>query len=122
MLLESNSTDKFSSIMANDIPVYLSLSIMIATTGLVYYLLATVLDWSSSKPLPRVVQSSAFNFLFVSSVVAITILLLRGIDLIGLFSIATEPIVWIVHDYVPVVAVGLASSIMLIVVQWLRAG
>jgi len=120
-LLEGKLVDTFSSIMANDIPVYVSLSIMAVVTGLVYYLLARILDWSSNKPLPRVVQSSTFNFLFMSSVIAVTILLLRGIDLIALFSVATEPIVRILHEYVPVVAVGLASIIMFIVVQRLRA-
>jgi hypothetical protein len=121
ILFEGSATDAFSLIMANDISVYLSLSIMAVTTGLVYYLVGRILDWSGNKPLPRVVQSSAFKLLLVSSVMAITLLLLRGIDLIGLFLIATEPIVWIVDEYAPVVIVGLATAVMLIVVQWLRA-
>ena len=120
MLFESSSIDTLPSTMANEISVYMSLSIMVVTTGLAYYVLARILDWSSNKPLPRVIQSSAFNILFVSSVMAIAFLLLRGIDLIGLFARATEPIVWIVEDYVPVVAVGLGSTIMVIVVKWLR--
>jgi hypothetical protein len=50
------------------------------------------------------------------------ILLLLGIDLIRIFAMATEPIVWIVEDYGLLIAVGLASTIMLIVVKRLRAG
>jgi hypothetical protein len=122
MLLENGSTDTFSSVMANDIPVYVSFSIMVVTTGLVYYALVRILDWSSYKPLPRVFQSSTFNVLLVSSVMVTAILLLLGIDLIRMFAMATEPIVWIVEDYGPLIAVGLASTIMLIVVKRLRAG
>jgi hypothetical protein len=118
MLLENGSTDTFSSIMANDIPVYVSFSIMVATTGLVYYLLARILDWSSYKPLPRIFQSSAFNVLFVGSIMAIAILLLRGIDLIGLFAKVGKSVVCgLVVGYAPVVAVGLASAVTLIVVR-----
>ena len=51
---------------------------------------------------------------------AIAFLLLRGADLIGLFAMATEPIMWIVEDYAPVVAVALGSTIMVIVVKWVR--
>ena len=122
MLLESRPSDAFSSILANDILVYVSISVMVAATCLVIYALAGILDWSSNKSLPGVVQSSAFNILFVSSVMAIAFLLLRGIDLIGLFAMAIGPIVWVVEDYALVVAVGLASAITLMVVQWLRAG
>jgi hypothetical protein len=100
--------------------VYVSFSLMVIMTTFTIYALARILDWSSNKPLPRVIQSSAFNILFVSSVMVIAFLLLRGIELIGLFARATEPIVWIVEDYVPVVAVGLGSTIMVIVVKWLR--
>jgi hypothetical protein len=121
ILFEGSAADTFSSIMTNDITAYLSLSIMVVTTGLVYYLLARMLDWSSNRPLPRVVQSPAFNLLLVSSALAIAFLLFRGIDPIGLLSIGTDPIVWIVDEYAPVVAVGLAGTIMLIVLQWLRA-
>ena len=121
-LLESSSIDPFSSTMANDISVYASFIIMVVTTGLVYYALVRILDWSSKKPFPRVFQSSAFNFLFVSSLMAIAIILLRGIDLIGMFAMATEPIVWIAEDYAPLIAVGLATATVLIVVKRLRAG
>jgi hypothetical protein len=122
MLLENGSTDAFSSIMANDISLYASFSIMVVTTGLVYYALLRILNRSSNRPLPRVVQSSAFNFLLVSSLMAIAIILLRGIDLIRVFAIATEPIVWIVEDYGPLIVVGLASTIVLIFVKRPRAG
>ena len=122
MLLEGSSIDTLSSTMANDISVYASFSIMVVTTGLVYYALVRILDWSSYKPLPRVFQSSTFNVLLVSSVMVTAILLLLGIDLIRMFAMATEPIVWIVEDYGPLIAVGLASTIMLIVVKRLRAG
>jgi hypothetical protein len=122
MLLEGASIDTLSSTMANDISVYASFSIMVVTTGLVYYALVRILDWSSNKPLPRVFQSSAFNFLFVGSLMAIAMLLLRGIDLIRMFAMATEPIAWIVEDYGPLIAVGLASTIVLIVVKRPRVG
>jgi hypothetical protein len=95
---------------------------MIVTTGLVYYVLARILHWSGNKPFPRVFQSSAFNVLLVSSVMVTAILLLLGIDLIRIFAMATEPIVWIVEDYGLLIAVGLASTIVLIVVKRLRAG
>jgi hypothetical protein len=120
MILESNSSDIFPSSLANDIFVYISFSVMVATTCFVIYALAGILAWSSNKPLPRVIQGSAFNILFVSSVMAIAFLLLRGTDLIGLFAMAIEPIMWIVEDYAPVVAVGLSSTIMVIVVKWVR--
>jgi hypothetical protein len=122
MLLENGPIDAFSSIMSNDISLYVSLSIMLVTSGLVYYALLRILDWSSNNPFPRVVQGSAFNFLFVSSLMTIAILLLRGIDLIRMFAMATEPIAWIVEDYGPLVAVGLASAIVLIIVKRPRAG
>jgi hypothetical protein len=122
MLFESSSIDIFPSTMANDISVYTSLSIMVVTTGLAYYVLARILHWSANKPFPRVFQSSAFNILLVSSVMVTAILLLLGIDLIRMFAMATGPIVWIVEDYGPLIAVGLASTIVLIVVKRLRAG
>jgi hypothetical protein len=92
MLLESSPSDAFSSILANDIFVYVSFGVMVAATCLVIYTLARILDWSSNKPLPRVVHSSAFNVLFVSSVIAIALLLLRGIDFIGSFAMAMGPL------------------------------
>jgi hypothetical protein len=122
MLFESSSIDTFPSTMANDISVYTSLSIMIVTTGLAYYVLARILHWSGNKPFPRVFQSSAFNVLLVSSVMVTAILLLLGIDLIRIFAMATEPIAWIAEDYGPLIAIGLASTIMLIVARRLRAG
>ena len=117
-LLENGSADTFSSIMANDIPVYVSLSIMVATTGLANYLLARSLDWSSYKPLPREFQSSTFNVLFVGSIMATAILLLLGIDLFGLFAKVGKSVVCgLVAGYVPVVLVGLAGAVMLMVVR-----
>jgi len=123
MLFESSSIDTLPSTMANDISVYTSLSIMIVTTGLAYYVLARILHWSGNKPFPRVFQSSAFNVLLVSSVMVTAILLLLGIDIVGLSTMAGKFVVCdLVEYYVPVVAVGLASAIMLIVVRRLRAG
>jgi hypothetical protein len=123
MLFESSSIDIFPSTMANDISVYTSLSIMVVTTGLAYYVLARILHWSGNKPFPRVFQSSAFNVLLVSSVMVTAILLLLGIDIVGLFAMAGKFVVCdLVGYYVPLVAVGLASAIMLIVVRRLRAG
>jgi hypothetical protein len=122
MVLENGPIDAFSSPMANDISLYASFSIMAVTTGLVYYALLRILNRSSNRPFPRIFQSSAFNFLLVSSVMVTAILLLLGIDLIRIFAMATEPIVWIVEDYGPLIAVGLASTIVLIVVKRRRAG
>jgi hypothetical protein len=122
MLFENSSIDTLPSTMANEVSVYTSLSIMIVTTGLAYYVLARILHWSGNKPLPRVFQSSAFNVLLVSSVMVTAILLLRGIDLIRMFAMATKPIAWIVEDYGPLIAVGLASTIVLMAVKRLRAG
>ena len=122
MLFESSSIDTFPSTMANEVSVYASLGIMIVTTGFAYYVLARIFHWSGNKPFPRVFQSSAFNVLLVSSGMVTAILLLLGIDLIRIFAMATEPIVWIVEDYGLLIAVGLASTIVLIVVKRLRAG
>jgi len=121
VFLENSSIDTLRSTMANEISVYASLSIMLVTTGLAYYVLARILHWSSNKPLPRVFQSSAFNVLLVSSVMVTAILLLRGIDIIGLFATAGKSVVCdLAGYYVPVVAFGLTSAIMLIVVRRLR--
>jgi hypothetical protein len=122
ILLENGPIDAFSSPMANDISLYASFSIMAVTTGLVYYALLRILNRSRNKPFPRVFQSSAFNFLLVSSLMAIAIILLRGIDLIRMFAMATEPIAWIVEDYGPLIAVGLASTIVLMFAKRPRAG
>jgi hypothetical protein len=122
MLFESSSIDTFPSTMTNDISVYASLSIMVVTTGLAYYVLARILHWPGNKPFPRVFQSSAFNILLVSSVM-VTAILLLGIDIIGVFAMAGKSVACdLVGRYVPVVAVSLASAIMLIVVRRLRAG
>ena len=120
MLMESSSIHAMS-ILADDIFVYVSFSLMIVITTFTLYMLARILDWSSDKPLPRVFQSSVFNVLLVGSVMVIAILLLRGIDLIGLFAKVGKSVVCdLVEDYAPVVAVGLASVVMLIVVRRLR--
>ena len=121
MLTQSSSIHAMS-ILADDIFVYVSFSLMVVMTTFTLYMLARILDWSSDKPLPRVFQSSAFNVLFVGSIMAIAILLLRGIDLIGLFAKVGKSVVCgLVVGYAPVVAVGLASTIVLIVVKRLRA-
>jgi len=124
MLLESGSIDTLPSIFANDISVYVSFSFMVIIASFAIYMLARILEWSSNKPLPRVVQCSAFSVLLVSLVAATAMLLLLGVDFIRLFGKLGASILSIVGaaGYVPVVLVGLASAIILIVVQWLRAG
>jgi hypothetical protein len=124
MLLESSSIHAMSSTLADDIFVYVSFSLMVVITTFTIYALARILEWSSNKPLPRVLQSSAFSVLLVSLVAATAMLLLLGVDLIQVFGKLGGPIVSIVvaPDHAPVVFVGLAGAIMLIVFQWLRAG
>jgi len=86
VLLQSGSIDALSSLLANDISVYLSLSLMVIATSFAIYTLARILEWSSGRPLPRVVQSSAFSALFVTLVAAIAMLLLLGVDFVQLFG------------------------------------
>jgi hypothetical protein len=79
--------------LADDMFVYVSFSLMVIMTTFTIYVLVRILDWSSSKPLPRVFQSLAFNVLLVSSVMVTAILLLLGIDIIGLFAMAGKSVV-----------------------------
>jgi hypothetical protein len=65
-LMQSRSIHAMS-ILADDMFVYVSFSLMVVITTFTLYTLARILDWSSKKLLPRVFQSSAFNVLFVGS-------------------------------------------------------
>lgn len=96
MLLESGSIDTLSSILANDVSVYVSFSFMVVMTSFAIYMLARILEWSSNKPVPGVVRSSAFSVLLVSLVAAITMLLLLGVDFIRVFGKLGESILSIV--------------------------
>ncbi len=122
MLTQSSSIHAMS-ILADDMFAWVSFSLMVVITAFTLYTLARILDWSSEKPLPRVFQSSAFNVLFVGSAMVIAILLLRGIDLIGLFVKVGKPVVSdLVEGYALVVTLGLFGAILLIVVRRLRLG
>lgn len=104
MFLESGSIDTLSWILANDIVVYVSFSLMVITTSLAIYMLARILEWSSNKPLLGVMQNSAFSVLLVSVVAAVTMLLLLSVDFIRVFEKLGESILSIVEaaDYVRV--------------------
>lgn len=78
--MEICSIDTLSFILPNDVSVYASFSFMLVIASFAIYMLAKILDWSSNKPLPRVVQSSTFSILLVSLVAAIAILLLVGVE------------------------------------------
>ena len=92
VLLQSGSIDTLSSILVNDISVYVSFSFMVIITSFAIYTLARILEWSSGRPLARVVQSSAFSALFVALVAAIALLLLLGVDFVQLFGKFMQPI------------------------------
>lgn len=124
MLLGSCSIDTLPLILANDVSVYASFSFMLIITSFAIYMLARIFDWSSNKPLPRVVEGSAFSILLLSLVAAIAALLLVGVDVIPVFGKLGKSVLSIVEarDYVPAAVVCLASGMMLIVARWLRAG
>ena len=80
--MERSSINTMWSTLANDMSVYVSFRLMVIITSFTIYALARVLERSSNKPLPRVVQSSAFTVLLASLVAATRILLLLGVDFI----------------------------------------
>ena len=122
VLLEISSTGTVSSILANGISAYVSLAFMIIMTTLTLYALVRILDWSSSKPLPSVVQTSAFNILLVSLLTATAALLLVGVDVGQAFGRLGGPTLSILEapDILPVLLVGLAIAAMFLVFRWLR--
>ena len=122
VFLEISSIDTASSILANGISAYVSLSLMIIMTTLTIYALVRILDWSSSKPLPSVVQTSAFNVLLVSLLTATAALLLVGVDVGQAFGRLGGPTLSILEapDILPMLFVGLASAAMFLVFRWLR--
>jgi len=122
VLLEISSIDAASSILANGISAYVSLASMIIMTTLTLYALVRILDWSSSKPLPSVVQTSAFNVLLVSLTAATAALLLVGGDFHQAFGRLGGPILSILEapDILPMLLVGLASAAMFLVFRRLR--
>jgi hypothetical protein len=124
VFLEGSSIDTVPSILTNGISAYVSLAFMIIMTALTIYALVRILDWSSSKPLPSVVQISTFNVLLVSLTVATAALLLVGVDFGQLFGRLGGPILSILEapDILPVLLVGLASAAMFLVFRWLRTG
>ena len=122
VLLEISSIDAASSILANGISAYVSLASMIIMTTLTLYALVRIFDWSSSKPLPSVVQTSAFNVLLVSLTAATAALLLVGVDFHQAFGRLGGPILSILEapDILPMLLVGLASAAMFLVFRRLR--
>jgi len=122
VLLEISSIDTASSILANGISACVSLSLMIIMTTLTIYALIRILDWSSSKPLPSVVQTSAFNVLLVSLLTATAALLLVGVDVGQAFGRLGGPTLSILEapDILPMLFVGLASAAMFLIFRWLR--
>jgi hypothetical protein len=122
VLLEISSIDTVPSILANGISACVSLSLMIIMTTLTIYALVRILDWSSSKPLPSVVQTSAFNVLLVSLLTATAALLLVGVDAGEAFRRLGGPTLSILEapDILPMLFVGLASAAMFLVFRWLR--
>jgi hypothetical protein len=122
VLLEISSFDTASSILANGISAYVSLALMIIMTTLTMYALVRILDWSSSKPLPSVLQTSAFNVLLASLSAATAALLLVGVDVGQAFGRLGGPTLSILEapDILPMLFVGLASAAMFLVFRWLR--
>ena len=122
VLLEISSIDTASSILTNGISACISLSLMIIMTTLTIYALIRILDWSSSKPLPSVVQTSAFNVLLVSLLTATAALLLVGVDVGQAFGRLGGPTLSILEapDILPMLFVGLASAAMFLIFRWLR--
>ena len=116
------SIDAASSILANGISAIVSLSLMIIMTTLTIYALVRILYWSNSKPLPSVVQTSAFNVLLVSLLTATAALLLVGVDVGQAFGRFGGPTLSILEapDILPMLFVGLASAAMFLVFRWLR--
>jgi len=96
---------------------------MLIITSFAIYMLARILDWSSNKPLPGVVESSVFGVLLLSLVAMIAVLLLLGVDFIPVFGKLGKLVLSIVEtrDYVPAAIVCLASGMMLIIARWLYA-
>ena len=122
VFLAGSSIDTMPSILANGISAYVSLAFMIIMTTLTMYALVRILDWSSSKPLPSVVQTSAFNVLLVSLLTATAALLLVGVDVGQAFGRLGGPTLSILEapDILPMLFVGLASAAMFLVFRWLR--
>ena len=127
MFLEGSSIDTMPSILANGISAYVSLALMIIMTTLTMYALVRILDWSSSKPLPSVLQTSAFNVLLASLSAATAALLLVGAYVGQAFGRLGGPILSILEapNILPMLFVGLASAVflataMFLVFRWLR--